>query len=67
MTTSPLPSHVRVLVIGAGFGGLGMAIRLQERGERDFLVVDRGDDVGGTWRDNTSPGACHPETDAPEG
>jgi len=58
MTTSPLPSHVRVLVIGAGFGGLGMAIRLQERGERDFLVVDRGDDVGGTWRDNTYPGAA---------
>jgi cation diffusion facilitator CzcD-associated flavoprotein CzcO len=58
MTPSPLPSHVRVLVIGAGFGGLGMAIRLQERGERDFLVVDRGDDVGGTWRDNTYPGAA---------
>jgi cyclohexanone monooxygenase len=53
-----LPSHVRVLVVGAGFGGLGMAIRLQGAGERDFLVVDKGADVGGTWRDNTYPGAA---------
>ena len=53
-----LPAHVRVLVVGAGFGGLGMAIKLQESGERDFLVVDKGHDVGGTWRDNTYPGAA---------
>ena len=53
-----LPDHVRVLVIGAGFGGLGAAIRLQGAGERDFLVVDKGYDVGGTWRDNTYPGAA---------
>jgi cation diffusion facilitator CzcD-associated flavoprotein CzcO len=45
-------------VVGAGFGGLGMAIRLDERGEHDFLVLERGDDVGGTWRDNTYPGAA---------
>jgi len=56
--STPLPSHVRVLVVGAGFGGLATAIRLQESGERDFLVVERGDDVGGTWRDNTYPGAA---------
>ena len=53
-----LPAHVNVFVIGAGFGGLGMAIKLAEQGEHDFLVVDRGDDVGGTWRDNTYPGAA---------
>ncbi|WP_148572139.1 flavin-containing monooxygenase [Nocardioides caldifontis] len=53
-----LPRHVRVLVVGAGFGGLATAIRLQESGVRDFLVVERGDDVGGTWRDNTYPGAA---------
>jgi cyclohexanone monooxygenase len=53
-----LPSHVRVLAIGAGFGGLGLAIKLDEAGEHDFLVVDRGSDVGGTWRDNTYPGAA---------
>ncbi|HEX6248846.1 MAG TPA: NAD(P)/FAD-dependent oxidoreductase, partial [Nocardioidaceae bacterium] len=57
-TEPDFPDHVRVLVIGAGFGGLGLAIKLEEQGERDFLVVDRGDDVGGTWRDNTYPGAA---------
>jgi cation diffusion facilitator CzcD-associated flavoprotein CzcO len=54
----PLPGHVEVVVIGAGFGGLGTAIKLEERGERDFLVIERGPDVGGTWRDNTYPGAA---------
>jgi cation diffusion facilitator CzcD-associated flavoprotein CzcO len=53
-----LPTHVRVLVAGAGFGGLAMAIKLDEAGETDFLVVERGHDVGGTWRDNTYPGAA---------
>ncbi len=54
----PLPDHVRVFVIGAGFGGLGLAIKLAERGEHDFVVAERGDEVGGTWRDNTYPGAA---------
>jgi cyclohexanone monooxygenase len=58
MTSTSLPSHVRQLVIGAGFGGLAMAIKLDQSGERDFLVVERGSDVGGTWRDNTYPGAA---------
>src|SRR3954468_15203813 len=53
-----LPQHVRVLVVGAGFAGLAVAIKLDEAGERDFLVVERGSDVGGTWRDNTYPGAA---------
>ena len=62
-TTAPaapagLPAHTRVLVIGAGFAGLGLAIKLTEQGEDDFLVVERGTDVGGTWRDNTYPGAA---------
>ena len=46
------------LVIGAGFAGLCAAIKLQEAGERDFVVVEKGSDVGGTWRDNTYPGAA---------
>jgi cation diffusion facilitator CzcD-associated flavoprotein CzcO len=53
-----LPKHVRVLVVGAGFGGLAMAIKLNEAGEQDYLVVERAEDVGGTWRDNTYPGAA---------
>lgn len=46
------------LIVGAGFAGLCAAIKLQEDGERDFLVVEKGTDVGGTWRDNTYPGAA---------
>lgn len=58
--TSPgLPAHVRVCVVGSGFSGLGMAIRLLRDGERDFVLLERADSVGGTWRDNTYPGcAC---------
>jgi cyclohexanone monooxygenase len=50
--------HVGVLIIGSGFAGLGTAIRLAKDGRRDFLVIDRGPEVGGTWRDNTYPGAA---------
>src|SRR5947199_1277178 len=51
-----LPSHTRVAIVGAGFSGLCMAIRLRREGIEDFLVLERGDEVGGTWRDNTYPG-----------
>src|SRR4051812_17743389 len=50
--------HLHVLIIGSGFAGLGAAIRLLEDGQDDFLVVERGSEVGGTWRDNTYPGAA---------
>lgn len=43
---------------GGGFSGLGAAIKLSEAGKRDFVVIERGQDVGGTWRDNTYPGAA---------
>lgn len=61
MAEAPLdPARdLRVAVIGSGFSGLGTAIRLQQQGIEDFLVFERADDVGGTWRDNTYPGcAC---------
>ncbi|MFH8567289.1 flavin-containing monooxygenase [Streptomyces sp. NPDC017993] len=51
--------HVRVAVIGSGFGGLGAAVRLRRAGITDFVVLERADSVGGTWRDNSYPGcAC---------
>jgi cation diffusion facilitator CzcD-associated flavoprotein CzcO len=50
--------EVKHLIIGAGFAGLCAAIKLDEDGERDFVVIERGADVGGTWRDNTYPGAA---------
>ena len=46
----------RVVIIGAGFGGIGMAIRLKDAGIEDFVVLDRATDLGGTWRDNSYPG-----------
>jgi cation diffusion facilitator CzcD-associated flavoprotein CzcO len=46
------------LIVGAGFGGVCAAIKLDEDGEHDFVVIERGNDVGGTWRDNTYPGAA---------
>ena len=53
------PRHVRVAIIGTGFTGLAAVHALREAGILDFLVLERADDVGGTWRDNTYPGlAC---------
>ncbi|MFQ6392001.1 flavin-containing monooxygenase [Nocardia sp. KC 131] len=50
--------HVKTIIIGSGFAGLGLAIRLSQQGRNDYLVLERGSDVGGTWRDNTYPGAA---------
>ncbi|MFC4033730.1 flavin-containing monooxygenase [Streptomyces polygonati] len=51
--------HVRVAVIGSGFGGLGAGVRLRREGVTDFVILERADAVGGTWRDNSYPGcAC---------
>ena len=51
--------RVHTVVIGTGFSGLGMAIQLKRDGRDDFVVLEKADDIGGTWRDNTYPGcAC---------
>jgi cation diffusion facilitator CzcD-associated flavoprotein CzcO len=51
--------HHRVAIVGTGFSGLGMAIRLAQRGQSDYVVLEKADEVGGTWRDNRYPGcAC---------
>lgn len=47
-----------VLVIGAGFSGLAMAIRSRQAGLDDLLVVEKAEAVGGTWHENTYPGAA---------
>lgn len=46
-----------ILIVGTGFSGLGMAIKLRESGRTDLIVLEKADDLGGTWRDNTYPGA----------
>lgn len=47
-----------VVVVGAGFGGIGAGIALQRRGIHDFVLVDKWDQVGGTWHANTYPGVA---------
>jgi cation diffusion facilitator CzcD-associated flavoprotein CzcO len=49
---------VDVAIVGAGFSGIGMAVRLLQAGISDIVVLERADEVGGTWRDNTFPGAA---------
>lgn len=66
MTTATQPKdtapskarHADIIIIGSGFAGLGTAIKLDQAGHRDFLVLERGEEVGGTWRDNSYPGAA---------
>lgn len=54
-----LGRDVQVAIIGAGFGGIGAAVRLRQAGIDDIVILERADEVGGVWRDNTYPGcAC---------
>lgn len=57
-TAAHRAAATEVLIIGTGFGGIGMAIRLKQAGIDDVVLLERGDDVGGCWRDNTYPGAA---------
>lgn len=55
----PAELHIEIAIVGSGFSGLGVACELVRKGRRDFIVLERGNTVGGTWRDNTYPGcAC---------
>lgn len=56
--TTTGPVEVDHLIVGAGFAGLCAAIKLQEAGETDYVVVEKDDEVGGTWHANTYPGAA---------
>ncbi|MBV1919565.1 MAG: NAD(P)/FAD-dependent oxidoreductase [Pseudomonadales bacterium] len=51
--------HLPVVIVGTGFGGLALAVKLKDAGIDDFTLFERAEEVGGTWRDNTYPGcAC---------
>ncbi len=58
----PGPVPVReadVLIVGAGFSGIIMALEARARGFHDIVILEKADDFGGTWRENTYPGvAC---------
>jgi cation diffusion facilitator CzcD-associated flavoprotein CzcO len=56
MTMRPATPDHEVAIIGAGLSGLGMGAALRHAGIGDFVIYERADDVGGTWRDNTYPG-----------
>ncbi|MEV6070650.1 NAD(P)/FAD-dependent oxidoreductase [Nocardia sp. NPDC052001] len=57
MTTAV--EHTPIAIVGAGFGGIGLAIKLREAGFEDLVILERADDLGGTWQANTYPGcAC---------
>lgn len=59
MSGAPSARTVRLLVVGAGFSGIGLAIRLRQQGIADFAILERAPALGGTWRDNSYPGcAC---------
>jgi cation diffusion facilitator CzcD-associated flavoprotein CzcO len=59
-----MSEHVRIVIIGAGFSGIGAAVKLLERGTREFVVLERSDEVGGVWRDNRYPG-CGCDIESP--
>jgi len=54
--TKQTRANLRIAIIGAGMGGVLMAIKLKEAGFTDFVILEKGDRVGGTWRENTYPG-----------
>jgi cation diffusion facilitator CzcD-associated flavoprotein CzcO len=57
--TAHKDAPVRIAIVGTGFAGLGMAIRLKQAGVEDFVILEKAAEVGGTWRDNHYPGcAC---------
>ena len=51
-------TKTKIVIIGAGFGGLAMAIRLKQANLNDFIILEKADQVGGTWRENQYPGAA---------
>jgi cation diffusion facilitator CzcD-associated flavoprotein CzcO len=50
------PQHLDAVVVGAGFGGIGAAIQLRRLGYDNFVILEREDDLGGTWHVNRYPG-----------
>ena len=59
IATGPTSESVRVAMLGAGMSGICMGIQLRKQGIDDFVILEKADSVGGTWRENTYPGvAC---------
>lgn len=57
MTATAAADH-EIIVVGAGFAGIGVAIKLHQAGFTDYLILDDADGAGGTWHWNTYPGVA---------
>lgn len=53
-----MATRTRLLIIGAGFGGIGLGIKLRAAALSDFIILEKSDRVGGVWRQNSYPGAA---------
>lgn len=53
--TATETQHTKILVIGGGYSGIGAAIRLKKSGIEDFVLIEKAEKLGGTWRENTYP------------
>jgi cation diffusion facilitator CzcD-associated flavoprotein CzcO len=53
-----METEYQVVIIGTGFGGIGMAIQLKKAGVHSFIILEKNDSLGGTWHENTYPGAA---------
>jgi cation diffusion facilitator CzcD-associated flavoprotein CzcO len=58
MSTTARREHAPIVIVGAGFAGLAMGIRLKQSGIDAFTILEQAEEVGGTWRDNDYPGAA---------
>jgi cation diffusion facilitator CzcD-associated flavoprotein CzcO len=58
MTSQPGSPDLPIAIIGAGFAGIGMAIQLEKAGIHSYTIFERASEIGGTWRDNSYPGAA---------
>jgi cation diffusion facilitator CzcD-associated flavoprotein CzcO len=51
-------TELPVVIVGSGFSGIAMGVMLRKAGIESFVILEKADDVGGTWRENTYPGAA---------
>ena len=53
-----IENNFPIVIVGTGFSGIAMAVMLQKAGIESFTLLEKAQDIGGTWRDNTYPGAA---------
>ena len=53
-----LDNDFPIVIVGTGFSGIAMAVMLKKAGFHSFTLLEKASDIGGTWRDNTYPGAA---------